>query len=245
MLLPFLLAAGGQTAISGDRTGLLQSSTLVPTGCTQLETGMRYGKERGGGDAASIPSALRYGLCADLELRASNSLWNWAQREGAADDSGLGPLSLGLKGPLDLSWVGIDLGWADSTAWIADLRMPGGSLEGSPDSFSPSVSGVASWTPQNSLWQLSTQLGLAYDPDHLSLAVSMAASASHPVMDASNVYLEAGWFPRSILEPDPLFVGGGLITRLSTDLQVDLGFDYGLGETSGDWIVGLGLCWRW
>ncbi|MBK7644342.1 MAG: transporter [Planctomycetes bacterium] len=239
MLLPFLLALGGETAISGDRSGLLVSSTLVPTGLTQLETGLSYDSL---GGVWSTPTSLRYGLCDDLELRASTTGWNHLEDAG---DQGFGPLTLGVKGPIDLSFADLDLSWADSAAWVAEVELPGGTLDGAPHSLSPSATAVVSWTPDGGMWQVSSLLGVAYQSDAESIHVNMAASASRPLWDTGSVFFEAGWFPRSLLEPDPLYVGGGLILLPNTDVQLDLGFDLGLGETSGEWLAGLGVAWRW
>jgi hypothetical protein len=245
MFLPLLLAAAGQNAISGDRPGFLASSSLVPAGRVQIETGLSFDRPRGASDTSSTPSAWRYGLSDDLELRAGTSGWNRVDAHGAPDEQGFGPLTLGVKGTLERTWADLDLGWVDSAAWVAELRLPGGTLAGAPSSVSPALSAVASWTPDQGLWQLRGLLGLAYEPEDGSLTVSLAAGASRPISDTTSLYLQAGWFPRSLVEPDPLFVGAGLIALASTDVQLDLGLDLGLGETSGDWRAGLGICWRW
>lgn len=239
MLLPFLLALGGENAISGDRPGLLVSSTLVPAGRTQVETGLAFDSL---GDAWSTPTSLRYGLCADLELRASTSGWNHL---GSEHDQGFGPLTIGAKGPIDPRFADLDLSWADSVAWVAEVEIPGGTLDSAPNSISPSLACVASWTPDQGLWQWSALLGVAYESGAESLHVNLAASACRPLGDGASVYLEAGWFPRSLLEPDPLYVGCGLIALPNTNLQLDVGFDLGLGETNGEWLASAGICWRW
>jgi len=240
-----LLATDATNAISGDRPGLLNSSTLVPPGYVQLEVGFARDHARGTSDTSAFPTALRYGLSDQLELRASANGWNRIDAHGAPDDEGFGPLTLGVKGPIARDWADLDLRGADSVAWVAELRMPGAVLGDEPNSFSPSISAVASWTPDQGPWQVSGQVGLAYEPSEESMLLSFAAGASRPIGGTSSVYFEAGWFPRTRGGPDPLAVGAGLIALASRDVQLDIGVDMGLGQTNGDWSAGLGLCWRW
>jgi hypothetical protein len=240
-----LLATDGAQAISGDRPGLLNSSTLVPRGYMQLEVGFSRDHVRDTSDTSAFPTALRYGLSDELELRASANGWNRIDAHGAPDDEGFGPLTLGVKGPIARDWADLDLRWADSVAWVAELRMPGSALADEPNSFSPSISAVASWTPGRGPWQAGGQIGMAYEPDEATMVLDFAASASRPIGGTTSVYVETGWFPRTNGGPDPLVVGAGLIALASLDVQLDIGVDVGLGETSGDWSAGVGLCWRW
>ncbi len=240
-----LLALDGAQAISGDRPGLLNSSTLVPRGFTQLEIGYARDHARGTGDTSAFPTAVRCGLSDELELRASANGWSRLDAHGAPDEQAVGPLTLGVKGPIARDWADLDFGWADSVAWVAELRLPGGALGDEPNSFSPSLSAVASWTPEQGPWQAGAQVGAAYEPSAGAMILNLAAGASRPLGDTTSLYLEAGWLPRTRGGPDPLVVGAGLIALASRDVQLDLGVDLGLGETSGDWSAGLGLCWRW
>src|SRR5258706_16452594 len=77
------------------------------------------------------------------------------------------------------------------------------------------------------------------------MILSLAAGASGRIGGTTSLYFEAGWFPHTNADADPLVVGAGLIALASTDVQLDIGVDFGLGESSGDWSAGLGLCWRW
>ena len=238
------LPPGDVPAISGDRPGFLNSSTLVPLGGTQIETGLSFA--RGGApDLVTTPVALRYGLRDDLELRASTSGWNRADEQGAPDESGWGPLTLGVKAPLDRHFADLDLTHADSAAWVAEVTLPTGTF--APDSTSPvfNLSGVASWTPAQSAWQCCGTAGLTWAPGQDSLVLDLALSGTLPLGGPTSLYLESGYFPGLHTESDPLFVGAGLIALPSTDVQLDLTFDLGLGEASGSWTAGVGLCWRW
>jgi len=243
-LLPLLLGLGGTDVISGDRPGFLNSSTLVGTGIWQVETGLNFDHARHSSDSASLPTALRYGWSEELELRASTSGWNRVDAHGAPDAAGLGPLTIGVKAPLPRDWADLDLHWADSVAWVAELRLPGGTQDESDGSFSPSLSAVASWTASE-LWQAGATLGLAYEPDDASMVLNFAASASAPIEERTSIFFECGWFPQTRGGSDPLYVGSGLIFLPTNDVQLDLSFDAGLGDANGDWLAGVGLCWRW
>jgi hypothetical protein len=242
-MLPLLLLGAGN-AISGDRPGLMRSSTLVPVGMQQIETGLAFDWPRGASDVRSFPVTWRYGSTDDLELRASTS-WEWLDVHGAEDEHGLGPLTLGVKGAFGRSWADLDLSWADSAAWVAELRVPAGSLGGAQNSLAPSVGAVASWTPEHGPWQMRSSVGLTYETDGGSMVFDLAAGASRPIGEQTSLYLEAGWFPRTRVGPDPLLVGGGLVALASRDVQLDIGFDAGVGDASGDWLAGVGICWRW
>ncbi len=220
-------------------------SLPFPVCRTQLEIGFARDHVRSTSDTSSFPTALRYGLSDELELRASLNGWSRLDAHSAPDEQGVGPLTLGVKGPIERNGADLDLGWADSVAWVAELRLPGAALGDEPNSFSPSLSAVASWTPDQSAWQASGQVGLAYEPSEGSMILSLAAGASRPIGGTTSLYFEAGWFPHTNADADPLVVGAGLIALASTDVQLDIGVDFGLGESSGDWSAGLGLCWRW
>ncbi len=239
-----LLLLAGDAPISADRPGFLNSPTLVPIGRWQVETGAALEHERGASDAAATPIALRYGLQEDLELRASTAGWTHIDAHGAPDASGWGDLTLGIKRPIDRHWADLDLSSADAASWTAEVRLPTGAGELGNHGLAASISGVLSFSPDGP-WQLETSLGLAWDPQIDSLVASFAGSASLPAWENGNVYTELGWFPALRTHEDPLFAGCGLTQLASNDVQLDLYVDAGLGESSGDWLAGFGISWRW
>jgi hypothetical protein len=239
-----LLLPGDESAISGDRPGFLNSSSLVPLGRLQLETGLGFA--RGGTpDTLTTPVALRYGLRDELELRASSSGWNRADEQGAPDERGWGGLTLGVKAPLPRDFADLDLRGVDSVAWFGELTLPTGTF--APDARTPAATlgAVASWTPGGSSWQWSGTAGFTSVPAQDLLVLDLALSATRPLSGGTSLYLESGYFPGLHTESDPLYVGAGLIALPSTDVQLDLTFDLGLGEASGSWFGGIGVCWRW
>jgi hypothetical protein len=215
--------------ISTDRPGLGFNPATVGARAFQVEAGLPQATLASGGDAYSVPVALRYGLTPSIELRASTSVFD-------AVDTGESSSS--------------EVGFAAVTAG-AKLAVPAGSV---PISVIPEV--VIPTEGGDLVFQLNAPAGFAVGTYGLTLVPGLVTGGGTTTLNAVAVlgrsfgpalsgYAEVGAFPLLEGEGDaPVLAGGGVAVLLNEDTQLDAFFDAGLTDAAPDLVIGVGFSYR-
>lgn len=242
----FLCGCASRTpgTIATDRPGFLFSTALVPEGAFQVEAGTPLVAldEQAGVDVAqaSTPVQLRYGLSPSLELRVGSPVFNRFATDPGPDESGFGDVEIGAKIPLSLP-----LG-QDGAALIAGLRLPVGGDPFAADGPSPSLNAVSSWA-LDELTSITGLMGVSYlpvDGGDDPVTGSLAALVSRSLGAGWTGAVEAIWFPARHA-PDTAYAGVWATRLLGDAWQLDASVHRGLDEDASDWLLGVGISWRW
>jgi hypothetical protein len=230
--------------ISTDRPGFLFSSSLVPDGTVQLEAGTPVVSldEESGDETTfvSLPVQLRWGLSPSLELRFGSPVYNWLRADPGEDDEGFGDVELGAKTPLPLPFG------QDASALIAGVLLPAGDDAFQVDGPAPAVNAVASWA-LGDVYSLTGLAGLAYLPNDGGadpIVGSLAAYLSRSLGAGWTGSFEADWFPAEHAD-ERAFAGVWATKLLSDTVQLDVSVFRGLTDAASDWLVGIGLSFRY
>ncbi len=248
-LLSLAASAPALAQISTDRPGLGFSAAVVPRGTFQVEAGTPQATRLDGPEVAgfsgslttfSFPVALRYGITRTLELRAATSVYD-VTRAAVDTPVGGGSDSEGNAG-FDVVEIGAKVQLATNGPTVA--LIPSISI---PTTEAGRVAGaaraVAGWTLTDRLG-LTTVLGATVtdgEPD-TQVAAEAVAVVSAALADAVSAYAEVGAYPQD--GSTPVLAGGGLLLRLSPDVQLDASFDAGLTDSAPDLLFGAGLSFR-
>lgn len=121
-----------------DRPDQTESSTTVPYGSVQIETGWLHSEEDDDDlETDTFPQTLlRYGLADNLELRLNYDGYIWENAAGsravATDNEGSGDVAVGFK--LKLLE---EKGWLPETALVSHIGFPTGKAPFSSERFDP------------------------------------------------------------------------------------------------------------
>lgn len=240
-----LSAQAKYSPVTTDRPDFTESSTLVPKGRVQFESGITVtesSRNSGAGRSTTYPELLvRYGLSSRFELRVAQSFTTRSAAAGigssftARDD-----LYLGLKFGLGAQRAG-----RPELAVMVQATVPTGDKRISESSTFPGVALLASWelAPEWSLAvgvQANAVTGDAYElGPSLSLgrALSSRLTAYAELYSLLPVLSESG-------APTPHYFNGGLSLLLSDDTQIDARAGAGLTNSTDRYFIGLGFAIR-
>ena len=236
-----------QSPISTDRPGLLFSPLLVPPHRFQIEAGLPGVAWNQIGDARATtigtPLQLRYGLCNQLELRLLTTPFNFVDGRAAGsefDESGFGDLELGGKFALRDGRSG-----GLRAAAIAGVRLPTGedSFSTGREAYSLNLAAGCDLAPGTAL---TTLAGLARTPsgNEDAWVGTLGAQLSRSFDESWTGYGELVQYSGIENARDQSFAGLGLTWLFDDNLQLDIGFDFGLNEAATDLQGALGLSWR-
>ncbi len=225
-----LVSAGASAQIEADRPGFAFSSSTVGAGVFQVEAGLPEAQFLGsGGEAYSVPVAVRYGLTPGVEVRAETSVFDAVRSDGDTDaDVGFSVLTLGAKVAVPVSGF--------SLALIPELLVP---IEGGQDvAFQLNV--PASFDVGAFEWTLSP--GVVTGDGSTTLNAVASVSRAFGTLAP---YVEIAAFPGlDDAGGTPVLAGAGLTALLSQDVQVDAFFNVGLNDDAPDAGVGIGISYR-
>lgn len=234
-----------EQTISTDRPGIPYSTSIVPSGHLQLETGLPTFENDPLYNSHSLlmstPTYLRYGVTDDFEVQLASSPWNrlTTTQDGTHGSvSGAGDLQLGGKWALAHGG-----GLVPAVTVIGYVTAPTGSRNFSGGRPAYNLDAVASWSLTGDT-SFSTMLSFTRAPtdaDRHANGGTLAASLSHSFTSRLSAYVEAGWFPAYTNASNTAQAGSGMTYLLTPHVQVDAFFDLGLTHTSPTSILGTGL----
>lgn len=248
--LPLLALAAplhAQSPISTDRPGLLYSPSLVPPRTFQIEASLPgFAWSESGDDRATLigtPLQLRYGLSHDFELRLLTSPFNFVDGRSAGndfDESGFGDVELSGKYAVR---DGVDGG--ARVAAIAGVRLPTGEdpFTTGQAAYNLNIAADFDLAPGTGLTALA---GLTRTPSGTENAWigTLGGLLSRSFDEHWSGYGELVHYPGIDFARDQSYAGMGLVWLINDDLQLDLGFDFGLNEAATDVQGAFGLSWR-
>jgi hypothetical protein len=221
-----------------DRPDVAESAFVVPPGRFQVETGITVGEARGEEEVSVItPFLFRYGFYEDFELRVGGP--GLIREEGGAN---FGDLDLGIKYHL----LDEDV-WSPAIGLIPQVTLPTASRDAGSDSVDPRLF----LTFDKDLpveFTIEWNLGAGYidkpEDSGRFFQVLYAASLSRPLVRPLIVFAEV--YGVSKVEPGE---GGsintdfGVIFRLSKNIVLDLGGDFGITNANQQNVF-IGLSFR-
>ncbi len=243
-----VLAEETSSALVTDRPGFLFGSTTVGPHVFQIELGLPQVTliefDNVKARATSAVALLRYGVGDNFELRLGAPVYTRTRVEVGrftATDSGYGDLEAGVK------WHLVDgAGARPSFALIPSVILPTGEEGFSSEDPVYQLNAAAEWALADG-WGLSALAGYLNGPsdDDRYGQETFGLSLGRNVSDKCNVYGEAAYFATDLDgSEDSSFLGAGLKYLVSNDFQLDVSFDRGLTSDSPDWLLGLGLSYR-
>jgi hypothetical protein len=249
--------------INTDRPTFTPANTVVPPGRLQIESGFTYNRVRNPGvsdnlfDAPEL--ACRYGLMNRVEFR---TFWLGPTED---DSSTRTPLRRrGLGGPSDLE-IGFkwqlfagdkERPWIPTTALITSVIAPtGGGSQLSSGVAEPYINLIYGWS-------LSEKLTLAGSTGYLGQRLQadptlrlpadsyqrfhQSLVAFYTVGERSTLFYE--WYAfmyTNASDNRPVhYMDGGLLYRLSPNIQLDVRAGFGLSGRPDDFFTGTGLSFR-
>lgn len=153
-----------------DRPDATESSVIVPVGYVQIETGIGFTEDDGGGEetrSIEAPGTLiRIGLTERLELRLGFT--GWVREFEGEGESGVGDSEVGFK-----YYLIEESGWRPEVAFMAHLSLPTGDTGFSSERFDPSFRFSFSHTLSDNV-ALGYNLGVAWETEEEESRSSLA-----------------------------------------------------------------------
>ncbi|AKD05894.1 hypothetical protein PKOR_21770 [Pontibacter korlensis] len=230
----------GEEKIETDRPDQTESSTVVPKGTLQIESGYFYQKateEVKTVRTHAYPTALfRVGVLDWLEFRVLSSLRDSVVENGARRKvDGLSPLNLGLKFKL---WK--EQGLRPEAAFLVRAALPVGSRAFRPDNPEPELRLMFSN-------EITDKLELAYNLSHSwvegDTRRGYTLSLSGEVHDRLTIYGEV-FGNKQKGEKAEHQADAGILFLLRPNLQFDLALGVGLNEVAPDFFITTGVSVR-
>jgi hypothetical protein len=248
--------------ISTDRPTFTPANTVVPRGRLQFESGFTFNATRTATTHSNIYDlpelSMRYGLWKRVEFRTFWLGENWTQAQARRGASRPGPLPGALE--VGFKWQLLEENkepkWIPTTALITSVLAPtGGTSPFESSSVEPYVNLIYAWnltdklTLAGSTGYLEQKLragpGIAGRADsferyHQSLVAFFSATKR------TTLFYE--WYVlmfTNASDDRPLhFMDGGLLYRLTPNMQLDLRAGFGLSGRPGDFFTGAGYSVR-
>jgi len=249
--------------INTDRPTFTPANTVVPPGRLQFESGFTYNRQQSTSTISNLYDwpelAMRYGLADRVEFRmfwegptfapTPSSPRRRATRLGGSSDMEVGIKWQLFPGDKDRKWI-------PTTALITSAIAPtGGSSPLSSGIVEPYINLIYGWSLNDklSLAGSTGYLGMRQQPipDSRLPADSFqrfhqSLVAFYTVGERTTLFYE--WyvlmFTNSANDLPTHFMDGGLLYRLTPNIQVDLRAGFGLSGRPDDFFTGTGLSFR-
>jgi len=251
--------------ISTDRPTFTPSHLVVPPGRLQFESGFTYNAQRAGTTRTNLYDfpelAMRYGLMDRVEFRTFWQGQTYVQSQSRAgspwSDRGGGPSDMEVGFKWQLIVGDKDKKWRPTTALITSIIAPtGGTSFLSAQTVEPYINLIYGWNLSDKLFLccstgylgmrqqfLTPGLGRGFDSFqryHQSLAAFYSAT------ERTTLFYE--WyvltFTNAADNRPANFMDGGIIYRLTTNMQLDLRAGFGLSGRPDDFFTGVGFSVR-
>jgi hypothetical protein len=249
--------------INTDRPTFTPANTVVPRGRLQFESGFTVNVERTvntRNDLYDLPElAMRYGLSSRLEFRTFwlGPTWNETlarppglrRQAGGASDMEVGFKWQLFAGDKERKWI-------PTTALISSIYAPtGGSSPLSSQTVEPYINLIYGWSPTEKL-TLAGSTGYLGFRQHPPAGVPGRADnfqryhqslvAFYSVTDRTTLFYE--WyvlmFTHAVDNRPTHFMDGGVLYRVTANIQLDIRAGFGLSGRPGDFFAGAGLSVR-
>ena len=236
-----------------DRPDQTESSSVVPPGYVQIETGWSLTRNQEGGirtDTHTFPGTLfRIGALNRMELRLGygGAVWEQTRQAGQSTDaSGSGDMGIGTK-----IYFWEEQKWVPEVALLAGVVLPVGKEQFSRGRPDPSFRFSLSHTLSDRL-SLGYNLGPAWeseleetgDRDTFSL-FDYTAVLGIGLNERAGLFVEVfGQIPFNAKGGPRHSFDGGLTYLIRDNLQIDGSAGIGLSDSADDWFVGLGFTAR-
>jgi len=229
-----------------DRPDLTESSSIVPKGSLQIETGMVYESDEFTTDGVSTSvksfnlatTLLRYGLTNLFELRLGSEYLMEKMKIKTQKETlkGINGLDLGTK-----IFLFNEKDYIPESSIIINVNFPVGNDAFNENKILPSMLFAMSHT-------LSEKIGLGYnlggewtDPEQLNYLYSIAVGIG--LTERLSGFIETfGAFSKDV--PSSIALDAGLTFLLNPTLQLDTSIGYSLTEENPDWFINAGFSWR-
>ena len=232
----------GNSPLVTDRPDQTESSSTVPGGYLQIETGIVYDNfEMGSTTVTSLGVAttlLRLGITDNFELRTASQFLNQTVRAGDVEitDIGVGGLDVGTK-----IYFFEETYYMPEVSLIANFNLPVGADAFVGDKITPSVILAMSNT-------LSSSIGLGYNigvefAEESQNIFFLSAALGIGLTDKLSCFIESYNFLSSDNNPQ-LFADAGFTYLLSNDFQFDVSAGYGLNDEYTSWFINGGFSYR-
>lgn len=225
-------------AVPSDRPGFGDTVSLVPKGYFEMEGGLRYDNNQGGGDTYTVPSSmlLRTGLTDNIEFRLGFDGYVFNK----PGEDGVGNASVGFKIRLH-----------DETTYTPAFSVqPSVSLPAGDDA----VSAAKTEPGLNFIWSksLTDKIGLggnvnlferydSFDGDR-KLETAASISSSYSFSDRFGGYAEYyGIFSQVEDTRDTHAIDGGFTFLATRQTQLDVYAGTGLNDSASNVFAGLGI----
>ena len=242
-----------QLELVTDRPDQTESSSVVPPGYVQIETGWSLSRDQEGGirtNTHAFPGTLfRIGALDRMELRLGydGSLWEQTRETGLSTDlTGSGDMGIGAK-----IYFWEEKKWVPETALLAGVSLPVGKDQLSSERADPSFRLSLSHTLSDRLsfgynlgatWE--STLDETNDRDTLSL-FNYTVVLGMGLSERAGLFVEVfGDIPFNATGGPRHSFDGGLTFLIRDNLQVDGAAGVGLSDSADDWSVGLGITVR-
>jgi hypothetical protein len=248
--------------ISTDRPTFTPANTVVPRRRLQFESGFTFNNEEARGARTTVYDlpelAMRYGLSSRIEFR---TFWlgpTWSQtqtrpRRPRRPGGGLSDMEVGFKwqlfsGDKERKWIPV-------TALITSIFAPtGGSSTLGSHTVEPYINLIYGWSLSEKLTLCGstgylgireTDLGRGVPADNFQ-RWHQSLVAFYSARERITLFYEwyGLWFTNAADNRPSYFVDGGLLYRLTTNMQLDLRAGFGLTGRPDDFFTGVGYSVR-
>jgi hypothetical protein len=249
--------------INTDRPTFTPANTVVPRGRLQFESGFTFNYEPAGRVQTTVYDfpelAMRYGIFERAEFRifwlgpSFDEIDNSTRRSGRTN-SGVSDMEVGFKWQLLVEDK--ERKWRPTTALITSIIAPtGGASRFSDQTVEPYINLIYGWslTDKLTLSGSTGYLGIRQQPafgtigrtDNLQ-RFHQSLVAFYSVGERSTLFYE--WYVLMFTgaqDNRPThFMDGGVLYRLTPNIQVDLRAGFGLSGRPDDFFAGSGLSFR-
>jgi Putative MetA-pathway of phenol degradation len=249
--------------INTDRPTFTPANTVVPLGRLQFESGFTFNYQPAGRVQTTVYDlpelAMRYGIFERAEFR---TFWlgesfdeiDHSTRRSGRTNSGVSDMEVGFKWQLLVEDK--ERKWRPTTALITSIIAPtGGSSRFSDQTVEPYINLIYGWSLNDKLTLAGSTgyLGMRQQPPFGTIGRTdnfqrfhQSLVAFYTVGDRTTLFYE--WYVLMFTgAPDNRpthFMDGGVLYRLSPNIQVDLRAGFGLSGRPDDFFTGAGLSWR-
>jgi Putative MetA-pathway of phenol degradation len=232
----------------GDRPDFTESTSVVPRGHVQVESGFTFSRVEEE-EAQSLGEVLvRVGVGERVEARIGAGSYNRIDTgvSGADRIAGFEDPSLGMK--LGLTPEDPDLlpPGRPMMALILATSIPVGDDELTADEWVPEAKLAFSWDLTDRV-SLSSNVNWAYAVDGGDRFHQLSATLSSGISltDRLGAFVEYfGFTEETDGGPDTHYLDGGVTFGISNDLQLDARIGFGLNDPSPEWFAGVGAIVR-